>query len=460
MKSLKALGFVTVILVCILLLCSCTCDPSQYQWDIGAIRYYVKSANGQTLRTTTTSSVFSLQPVGISSDDINITFFEDGRVEFKPYKSTVLYGTYTFDHNGMKDTSFTVEFENGERIEDGYAVSYYGGRDIFFSFRGVNYEFGDTSHYTRTDEEIHEDTQWLIKEIREVGNYFYRGTVTLDGEGGKLSSEDLEEDIDLFAEGRLVTAVHISDNNELTVINELRDGECVFAYNNSKYDSQVVVYYVDPLPEDLLPEEPREYTIFEVIPELEYYMNNPENAVLKLTREHKPALAGEFNEHLYKTEADDLAFWLERLSEITLIESDSPPYDVDEQHIKYTMRFEDKTEENSRVIIYYECGMIRRGDKWYDCSTFPNWYGGRPVYSFSCMNYSMYVWGGGIRYFAIDGIEFEPDKKQDYEYPEEHWTLRLEGDVGEIIVYDETHFYYNGTYYIVTSEKNFAYIYS
>ena len=460
MRRYKTLDLVAVVFISLLLLCSCTCDPSQYEWGIVEIGHDVKSLNGQTIRTTTTSSVYSLQPVGISSDDINITFFDDGRVEFKPYDSDVLYGTYTLDHNGIQDTSFTVAFENGERIEDGYAVSYYGGRDIFFSFRGVNYEFGDTSHYTRTDEEIHEDTQWLIKEIREVGNYFYRGTVTLDGEGGKLSSEDLEEDIDLFAEGRLVTAVHISDNNELTVINELRDGECVFAYNNSKYDSQVVVYYVDPLPEDLLPEEPREYTIFEVIPELEYYMEHPENTILKLTREHKPALAGEFNEHIYVNELSDTEFWLTRLAEVTLTESDAPPYDIDEQHIKYIMRFEDKTEENSRVIINYECGMICRNGKWYDCSTFPNWYGGRNVYSFSCMNYSMYVWGGGIRYFAIDGIEFEPDSKQDYEYPAEHWTLRLEGDVGEIVVYDETHFYYNGKYYIVTSEKNFAYIYS
>ena len=30
------------------------------------------------------------------------------------------------------------------------------------------------------------------------------------------------------------------------------------------------------------------------------------------------------------------------------------------------------------------------------------------------------------------------------------------GEIGEIIVYDATHFYYDSKYYIVTSEKNFS----
>ena len=458
MRKLKILGLVTVVFVCLLLLCSCTCDPSRYSWSIVQIHHDVTYANGHTVRTSTTSNVYEAQPVGVSSDDINIEFYEDGRVRFKPYDSEPLYGNYALNHNGMRDTNFTVTFDNGEKIEDGYAISYYYASDISFSFRGVSYEFTETTHDTNTDEELRIRTEWLIKEVRNEKNpYMCGGVVTLEDGGGRLSSEKLDEDIDLFSVGYAVTAVHITDNNELIILDELRDGECRFV---ELYGGGVVIYYIDPLPNESVPGEPVEYGILDIIPELKYYMEHPENTLLKLTREHSPAMAGEFNEHIYENKSSEIEFWLASLSEITLIESDSPPYDVDEQHIKYTMRFEDKTEENSRVIISYECGMIRRGDKWYDCSTFPTWYGGRPVYSFSCMNYSMYVWGGGIRYFAIDGIEFEPDKKQDYEYPEEHWTLRLEGDVGEIIVYDETHFYYNGTYYIVTSEKNFAYIYS
>ena len=348
--------------------------------------------------------------------------------------------------------------ENGERIDDGYAESYYYGKVVRFSFRGVGYEFSADSDDALTDEELRERTQWLIEDVREADDrYFYRGTVTLTENGGILSSDKLEGDIDLFAEGIKVTAVHITDNNELVILDELREGECVFAYYESSYSPAVAVYYVDPLPSQT-PDGPVEYTAFDIIPELEYYRDNPESTLLKLTREHSPANPTEFNRHIYITNAEDAALWLDRLAEITLTDADAPPADIDGQHTVFVMRFEDKSGENSRVIINYECGMIKRGNKWYSCDSFPAWEGGS-VYSFSCMNSAMYAYGGNVRYPSIAGIEFVPDTKQDYEYPEDHYSIRLEGEVGEITVYDETHFYYNGVYYLVTSEKNFYQLY-
>ncbi len=459
MRKLKVIGLLTVVFACLIFLCSCTCDPSEYKWYIVSVHHDVTFANGQTLRTTTSSNVYSLQPVGISSEDVNIAFFKDGSVEFKPYNSGVIRGSYTLRHNGMKNTYFTVTFENGEAIDDGYAESYYYGRDVRFSFRGVSYEFSDDSRDTYTEEMLRSDTEWLIDKIRNYGSFLDSGVVTLEDGGARLSSDELDEDIDLFAEGIAVTSVHITDNNELLILDELREGECVFAYNGSKYSPKAVIYYVDPLPSQIPPDGPREYSVFDIIPELEYYRDHPENALLKLTREYSPSRAGEFNEHLYKTETDDIIFWLNHLAEITLTESDAPPYDIDDPHILYNMRFEDKTGEGSRVIINYECGMIKRANQWYSCDSFPTWEGGRPCYSFSCRNYSMH--GGGIAgYFSISGIEFMPDPNQNYEYPEDHYFLTLEGEVGEITVYDATHFYYNGLYYLVTSEKDFAYAFS
>ncbi len=460
MKRIKYLLLLSTVFIFLLLLCSCSCYPAEFSWGIYGIHHDVTYVNGQTIRTFTTSNVYEAQPVGISSDDTHIKFYEDGRVEFKPIDSDVLCGTYILKHNGLQDTNFTVTFENGEKIEDGYAVAYLYGNDMCFSFRGVSYEFNG-GHDTHTAEELDRRTEWLIEDARRVGNYLYRGTVTLEDGGGKLSYEDLDEDIDLFAEGRRVTVVHISVDNELTLLDELRDGECVFAYASATAVdgvriTGVVIYYVDPLPEELPPEGPIEYGILDIIPELEYYVKHPENTLLKLTREHKPALAGEFNEHLYKTEGEDVAFWLDHLAEITLIESEEPRNDIEEQHIRYIMRFEDKTEEHNLVIINFECGMIYRGDKWYFCSTFPTWEGGRKVYSFSCMNYSMKALNGGVEYYNINGIEFKLDPKQDYEYPEDHYVRRLKGEVGEIAIYDATHFYYNGYYYVVTSETDFT----
>ena len=111
------------------------------------------------------------------------------------------------------------------------------------------------------------------------------------------------------------------------------------------------------------------------------------------------------------------------------------------------------------VLRFYECGMIKRGNKWYSCNGFPTWEGG-DTYSFSCMNSAMHANGGNVSYPSIAGIEFVLDTKQDYEYPEDHYSIRLEGEVGEITVYDETHFYYNGVYYLVTSEDNFYPLYN
>ena len=76
------------------------------------------------------------------------------------------------------------------------------------------------------------------------------------------------------------------------------------------------------------------------------------------------------------------------------------------------------------------------------------------------MNSAMHANGGNVSYPSIAGIEFVLDTKQDYEYPEDHYSIRLEGEVGEITVYDETHFYYNGVYYLVTSEDNFYPLYN
>ena len=463
MRKIKYLFLISIAFVCILVLCSCSCYPAEFSWGIRGIHCDVTYVNGQTVRTYITSNVYERQPIGISSDDTYINFYEDGRVEFKPVDSDVLWGTYSLKHNGLSDTNFTVAFENGEKIENGYAVAYIYGRDLNFDFRGVTYEFND-GYDTNSKEELDNRTEWLIKDVRAVGNYLYRGEVTLEDGGGKLSSEDLEENVDLFAEGRRVTAIHISVDNELTILDDLRDGECVFAYSGvTMVDgvkvTGVVIYYVDPLPEELPPEGPIEYGVLDIIPELEYYMEHPENTLLKLTREHKPALVGEFNEHLYKTEREDVEFWLNHLAEITLIELEDPRYDIEEQHIRYVMRFEDKTEEHNLVIINFECGMICRGDKWYSCITFPTWEGGRRVYSFSCRNYSMKALNGAVEYYSINGIEFQLDTKQDYEYPEEHYVRVFEGEVGEIAVYDATHFYYNGYYYIVTSEKDFALAY-
>lgn len=473
MKKVKILFVISIIFILAFLLCSCNCDPGDHIWYIVRVKHDVEYANGQTIKTWTTANVHEGQPQGIHNGNVNITFYEDGTVVFNPLDSDEeLHGTYTLKHNGFfKDTNFTITFANGEKTTNGKAASYYGGSDMEFEFRGVNYVFTDRANGSTDKEEYIRRMEWLAHDVREKANGLYDGYVTLENSGAKLTYEyfDKVKEIDLYQSGFMVTAVQITAENELIILDALKDGECIcytFDYDTREDEEpyRAVVYYVDPLADDLPPEEPRRYTLVEIVPELQYYIENPDSILLKLFKEHIPAIEGEFNEHLYISGADNIDIWLGRFFDgsVTFIE-DERPLDIDDQHFRYIMKLSDKSGEHTNVIIRYECGMIYRNDKWYSIiGDFPTWYGGDPALSFSCKNYSMRIWLGGAHegYYSINGLEFKEDKKQDYEYPETQNICVLVGDIGEITVYDETHFYYNGKYYIVTSEKNFSGLYS
>ncbi len=469
MKKLKYIFLISLIGIVAFLLCSCNCDPADHKWYIVKVKHDVTYANGQTIKTWTTDNVHEGQPQGIHNGTVSISFNEDGAVIFDPADSDeVLYGTYTLKHNGLfKDTDFTIVFANGEKTTNGKAASYYYGSYMEFEFRGVNYVFTDRANDSTDEEEYISRMEWLAHDVRNKGNGLYNGYVTLDDGGAKLTYEyfDNVKELDLYQSGFMVTAVQITAENEVIILDALKEGECIcYTFDYDTRENRAVIYYVDPLPDELPPEEPRRYTLVEIVPELQYYIENPDSILLKLSKEHTPAIEGEFNEHLYIIGADNIDIWLGRFFDgsVTFIE-DSTPRDIDDQHFRYIMKLSDRSGEHINVIIRYECGMIYRNDRWYSIiGDFPTWYGGDPALSFSCKNYSMKISLGGAHegFYNINGLEFKEDKKQDYEYPETHNICILVGDIGEISVYDETHFYYNGKYYTVTSEKDFSELYS
>lgn len=446
-------------------LCSCHCNVYNYDWHIIRIYHEVSFVNGQTLPVYTDSLVYNLNPIGVSQSDAYIVFNKDGTVVFKPYGADEMCGTYELTHNGFfYDTNFNVTFENGEKIESGYAVSYYGNDELEFEFKGIKYYFYTSfSSSSATLEENQRRTEWVIDEVRNFAAVNLRtGSVTVNENGTYLSSASLDSDIDLLKDGYGVLAVHITADNELYVLDALREGECVFieyiGYGTDK--DRIIIYYVDPLPSELPPEEPARYEIYELIPQLKYYMDNPQNIDLKLYAEHSPAKPGEFNKYLTVTKSEDVAVWLKNFFDIILIESCEPPYGIEQPHIKYGVRLTDKEGENPSVIVYCDYGSIYYNGKWYDIDlekgSFPTW-AGYSVYGFSCNDYNARVEESN-QYFSLEKIEFLTDKNQNYEYPESHSTITIIGECGEINVFDATHFYYNGSYYIVTedSERNFA----
>ena len=458
MKKVKIIIVFSLIFLCVLLFCSCRCIPSGGDWYIYEIYHDVEYANGQTLRTKTDANIHLASPTGIHSGQVNIEFFDDGTLVFKPYDSETLKGTYELNHNRYEDTNFTVTFENGERIEDGWAISYWGASELEFTFRGIKYVFGDYSGASTSEEYYEIEIRGLIDTVRGGHYNVYNGVV----ENGKLSSDRLDSEIDLYSSGLAVTTVHISSENELTMLDEIREGECVFTqYGHLYVDGYerfgVVIYYVDPLPTELPPEEPPVLSIFEVVDGLEYYFEHPEHVLLTASKEPMPAQIGSFNEYLLIDEVKDIEAWLEDFYKLKLIKDENLPYDIDSNYIKYGVHLSDRTAEYADITVYYECGMIRIDESWYTIAggSFPTWYGGRPTMTFSCNDPIMNI-NGTNDFYSVENLEFVLDSKQDYGYDFDKPEILLTGEIGEILVYDATHFYYNGKHYIVTGEQDFS----
>ena len=443
----------------LVLLCSCHCNVYNYDWHIMSIYHEVSFANGQVLPVNTDSLVHIMNPIGVNQSETYIVFEADGTVVFKPYGADEMYGTYELRHNGFfHDTSFSVTFENGEKIENGYAVSYYGNDELGFEFNGIKYYFC-TSFWSdsATFEENQMRTEWLIDEVRSLADVNLKsGVVTVNENGACLSSASLDSNMDLLKDDCWVLAVHITADNELYVLDSLREGECVFVecigYGTDK--DGIIIYYVDPLPSELPPKEPERYAIYELIPELEYYMDHPDNIVLKLSSCKMPINPDEFNKYLTETDTDDVSFWFKDFFEITLTEYDEPPYNTNYPYTRYGVRLSDKLGENPSVEIYYDCGAINLNGKWYyiDDGNFPTW-AGYSNYGFSCDDYNAKVLETD-EYYSLGGIEFRPDKDQNKEYTEDQQKFTLAGEFGELTVYDATHFYYKGQHYTVANESD------
>ena len=218
-----------LILISCVFFCSCSINPHAFNWNLFGIYHEVTYVNGQTVLTWTSTGAYEHQPNGIHDEMVYIRFYEDGTVDFKPYDSEMLHGTYTLKHNGIKDTSFTVFFDGGEKIENGLAVGGYFDDSLYFKFRGITYEFSTRASDGCTKEEYEQQRADIPEWIRRGGVSLREGEVVL-GEGeAVLRSESFDDGaIDLLAENCALTVMQITAENELLELDEIKEGKCVF----------------------------------------------------------------------------------------------------------------------------------------------------------------------------------------------------------------------------------------
>lgn len=240
-------------LLMVTLLAGCRCKPHQERWYVQRFQAYETFANGVT-HLVTYSGVPSVRDPfsGMREHFVTIAFADDGTVLFQPGTGEVLTGTYTYDHNGLSDTGFTVMLDNGESFS-GTAQSHYYGSFLDFDFRGRNYEFKNT----KGDAEalFAQYLQELADSIRYWSSNYqgdipvHSGVVTLEKgqywlhvEGGKYPTK-LDDSV-------AVRCLLLDADNQLHKLDAIREGECCCAVVENGDLTIVAIYYIEPVAEN------------------------------------------------------------------------------------------------------------------------------------------------------------------------------------------------------------------
>ena len=311
MKRIRMLLMITFLIALVFVLAGCTCDPAAHMWEVISFGKNSVYLNGVE-QVDYYSGAYLHEPFGGMEDGIvSIMFTENGTVTFNPGTGETLTGTFTTKDNGMQNTSFTVTLDNGESFS-GIAESYYYGRSLEFEFRENAYE---------TAEALYEKTiQNQIRRIRhavaakelitgEVTASDGRYTLTMEGE---KTSRVLDQTV-------AVQCVRLDAENNLTMLDAIEPGECYCATGQTYSGmDKIVIYYIEPLPEDPTPPE-ADYTF---LPEFEGWLIDVftvENiAEIKTTFEYVGVAPGEFKNVKRTTDQAVIAQVLEFYADTTM----------------------------------------------------------------------------------------------------------------------------------------------
>lgn len=241
---------VLLLLVCMLALTGCRCVPSEQLWYIQGFEGKETFVNGveHTVFYTGVPSVrdpFS----GMQDSFVGISFRDDGTVTFQYEGGETLQGTFTYQHDGLKCTEFTVTLESGERFS-GSAIEYYYGSFLTFTFRDKTYEFKacgmDAKQYF--DQSLTDLCKslrfWTTETMGDIP--ISPCTVTVKGDYLVVVPEKEEEAFRLDS-SVAVRCFRLDGENRLHKLDAIAEGECFFSSETSYGVSYVTLYYIDPV---------------------------------------------------------------------------------------------------------------------------------------------------------------------------------------------------------------------
>lgn len=464
MKKLKALLLTLLSIVFILVLTGCRCNPSEHKWYVERFEISTLYANDVVEVELHDGAPDINDPFGgMENGIVDISFSKDGKLTFKPGTGEVLTGTYTLKHNGLADTDFTVTLDNGETFSGTSAKTIYDAY-LTFSFRGMQYAF-DVAY--RDAEEIYQEyISHMPDHIRRHVDSGYLKRATVSYNDGVYYLAEKGGDTLLLDDKVTVKCIRLNEEDTMGVLDSIEEGRCFSRIQKNKDGkSYILLYYIEPYPEEPPePTEPKPLMLHECETQLTE-LNAEDVTEIKFTKEYTNLPHGYTRHHQYITDAAEIKSILDLLNDAELTEA-SGRFEATEKVTKLTLHI--YTETGDFMIIttgsIYKHGTSD-GIKYYTISDFPEFSYDGAVESFidagmtymARINYDGNDLGEYILPFFSD-IEFIVDT-EDYDYTQTspHWIYTF--DFGEIRVYDETHFRYNGQNFVVVGDITIDLIY-
>ena len=447
----KNITIFALMLLCLLVLTSCRCNPGDYEWELCSITEEIAFSNGMKKEMSYNGYLGINQPWGSRgyAERCVVEFLPDG--EFKmSLDGEQLSGHYTYRHNGYTNTSFTVYLDTGESFT-GVSASGYGFRRLSFEFRGVLYEFGERDDDSYTLEEQKRLEAEMIEYLRDAApqKYYYLNKGKVDE---AILTCDNGNIINLMSGEVYPWCVYLDKEDTLSHLNYIPEGDCCYV----AYDDIVILYFIDPIPEEDV-WIPRESTIGELYPDL--FSGDAEG--VKIYLETVGISSGFFNYVAYLS-GDEMCEYLSKLREVKL-------YEVDEETVR---NITDSGELYGKTSVTILLNGIEHtlsfedeyvfSDVWWMCSALPDFPYDLAASVFVTHSDEITVYKKDAFIGSYSGvlskIEFRICK-EDHHYTTLTPRLRVVTDFGEITAYDAKHFWYKGQSYVVVGDHDFGFLF-
>lgn len=472
MKGKKLLLVVLLALFCVML-SACRCAPCEVLWRISEATFEKTFINGQTVKVTRYNYGHYSQPDGLYDGNAYIRFEENGTVVFRPLKGELLQGTYTYSHNGYQNTHFQIEFSDGSGVTDGECGSYYGSSELKFTYQGVSYGFTDHAFTDEEDHQVHMDQ--IAYDLRnDFCTERFHLTATTKGEDGRwqmgeVIPEGEDAPIDIYAEGFTLEAVHITEDDEVILLDDLMEGECfcVVLRDYNSYDKEsktlkvcgAILYYVDPLPKEPTVED-MTLKMEDRLPWLPEALQNCENAQIKITSSATNLPIGFTEYHQYLREPEEVRQYLIALNGMGLLpEQEAQNFTGGDKQYTVRVTVGEQTyafcSKGDFLVIGEQLYRFMDGDRGVQL---PDIDYSKAVQTFRTAG-EIQVYNKDVFLYSTTG--FWQDLEFVIDTQEHQWTFTQEPrtlvcDFGEVTVYDHTHFRYKGQNYVVAGEKDFS----